>query len=180
MVRAALVTPFNFSCAPDSFVASLLGKTGLVQENSPRKILVAFNPMHAGIQRAIITITFRDKSRLSDQEFAVTRELRGCAILPGDPANNGEPPDTMEAGAVESEGIGITVSSDLGLEFSVESSRSGEPYTTQTKELIITRSPKSPMITFTAANVHSSDDSVTGSVRICGYSQPASSLIVSE
>jgi len=163
MVRAILVTLLNFSCSPDSFVASLLGKTGLVQENSPRKILVSFNPLRADIQRATLTITFRDKSRLSDQEFAVIRKLRGSAILPGSPTNNGEPPDTMEDGTVESEGTGITVSSDLGLEFSVESSRSGEPYTTQTKELIITKSSKSPVVTFTAANVHSYsfDDSVT-------------------
>jgi hypothetical protein len=62
----------------------------------------------------------------------------------------------------EGEGTGITVSHDFGLEFSVERPWSGEPFATQTKELIITKSFKFPWVTFIAAEVHSPDDSVTG------------------
>jgi hypothetical protein len=52
-----------------------------------------------------------------------------------------------------SEGTGITVSHDFGLEFATET-------TTQTKELIITKSSINPPVTFIAARVSSPDDSV--------------------
>jgi hypothetical protein len=62
----------------------------------------------------------------------------------------------------EGEGTGVTISHDFGLEFSVEHPSSGEPFATQTKELIITKSSKTPSVSFIAATVHSPDDSVTG------------------
>ena len=62
----------------------------------------------------------------------------------------------------EGEGTGITVSSDFGLEFTVECPGSGEPFATQTKELIITKSPKPPSVSFITAVVRSPDGSVTG------------------
>ena len=53
-----------------------------------------------------------------------------------------------------SEDAGITVSHDFGLEFAAES-------TTQTKELVVTKSSINPPVTFKAARVSSPDDSVT-------------------
>jgi hypothetical protein len=62
----------------------------------------------------------------------------------------------------EGEGTGITVPHDIGLEFSVECLSSDEPFATQTKELIITKSSETPLVSFIAAMVRSPDDSVTG------------------
>jgi hypothetical protein len=62
----------------------------------------------------------------------------------------------------EGEGTGITVSHDFGLEFSVECPSSDEPFATQTKELIITKSSETPLVSFITAMVRSPDDSVTG------------------
>jgi len=53
-----------------------------------------------------------------------------------------------------SEGTGITVSHDFGLEFVAEA-------TTQTRELVIKKSSIKPPVTFKAARVSSPDDSVT-------------------
>jgi hypothetical protein len=62
----------------------------------------------------------------------------------------------------EDDGTGITASHDFGLEFSVERPSSDEPFATQTKELIITKSSKTPWVSFITAIVHSPDDSVSG------------------
>jgi hypothetical protein len=59
-----------------------------------------------------------------------------------------------------SEGTGITVSHDFGLEFSPEYTQSNASSTTQTKELIITKSSPTPRVTFKASRVCSPDDSV--------------------
>jgi hypothetical protein len=61
-----------------------------------------------------------------------------------------------------SERARITVSHDFGLDFSVECTRSDEPFATQTKELVITKSSTSPSVSFKAATIRSSDSSVTG------------------
>lgn len=60
-----------------------------------------------------------------------------------------------------SEGTGITVSHDFGLEFSPESTQSDASSTTHTKELIITKYSPTPRVTFKGSKVCSPDDSVT-------------------
>ena len=62
----------------------------------------------------------------------------------------------------EGEGTGIIVSHDFGLEFSVECPWSDEPFATQTKELVVTKSSKTPLVSFITAVVRSPEDSVTG------------------
>ena len=135
--------------SPDSFVARLLGKTLEVQKSSPRKIEVSFNAPRAGAFQGALRITFKDKGR-SDEEFTVTRELRGRATLPDAPAGTGEPLNMVEEG---DERAGVTVSHDLGLEFSVERSRLDEPFAKQTKELVIIKTSVIPLVSLKAARV---------------------------
>jgi hypothetical protein len=131
-----------------------------IQKDTPREIIISFQPWCVGSFPAVLWITFIDKGK-NGQAFTVTRELRGHATLPGDLAINGDTPhnvDDMEEG----EGTGITVSHDFGLEFYVECPSSDEPFATQTKDLIITKSGKTPMVSFVTATVRSPDDFVTG------------------
>ena len=124
---------------------------------------MSFQPSCAGLFQAVLWITLSDKGRAKDREFTVIRELRGRAILPG--------PKNVE-GMGEGEGTGITVSHDSGLEFSVERPRSDGPFPTQTRELIITKSSKTPLVSFMAAIVRSPDDSVTRWVQFCAWDRP--------
>ena len=152
-----------------SFTAVLLGKTAVVQQKTPRKVLVSFRPLHVGTFLATLRITFNDKTRPNNLEFTVIRELRGRAILPGDPATTPEPPQTVEEAEgdmMESEDAGITVSDDLGVEFSVERSRSDESFPMQKKELVITKSSVRPLVFFKAARVYSPDGSVARYVKV--------------
>jgi len=128
----------------------------------PCKVLVSFQPSSAGKSHAILSITFGNRTRLYDEVFVVTRELRGRAILPVSPNNNKEPPSTVtaEEDRMGSEDSGIIVSHDSGLEFSVERSQSDEPFATQTQELVITKSSVNPLVYFKAARVCSSDGQV--------------------
>lgn len=125
----------------------------------PRDVLVSFHASRVGTFHATLNVNFSDTSRPKREEFTVTRELRGRAILPGIPTSNGGALIT-EKEMVGSEGTGITVSHDFGLEFSVESSRSEGSFGTQKKELIITKSSHTPRVIFKAARVCSIDDSV--------------------
>ncbi|KAH9988794.1 hypothetical protein BJV74DRAFT_460254 [Russula compacta] len=148
------------------FTVSMLGElTTVIKQKKPRKILVSFRPLHVGTFLATLRITFSDKTRPNNSEFTVIRELRGSAILPDDPATSPEPPQTVgeaEEDMMESEDTGITVSDDLGLEFSVERSQSDESFPMQKKELVITKSSVKPLVSFKAGRVWLPDDSVKG------------------
>lgn len=135
----------------------------MVQKNKAREVVVSFNPSSVGHFHAVLWITFSDKGRAKDREFTVSRELRGRAILPGGPAINGDASRNVENNQdmQGDEGTGIVVSHDFGLEFSLDFPRSDEPFAIQTKELIITKSSRTPVVSFVAAIVRSSDDSVT-------------------
>jgi len=136
----------------------LIGELSAVQKNKAREVIVSFHPSRVGSFHAVLRITFSDKGR-NGQEFTLTRELRGRAILPGGSAINGDAPHNVED--MEGEGTGITVSHDFGLEFSVECPSSDESFATQTKELIITKSSNTPLVSLVTAVVRSPDDSVT-------------------
>ena len=134
-----------------------------IRFGEPRTILVSFEASHAGTCDAVLKINFSDKTRPNDQEFAVTRELRGRAILPASagPVTNGDTPN-IEMADDELEDCGITVFPHFALDFYVESLQSNEPFPTQTKDLIITIT-KSPTIrfgSFAAARVYSPDTSM--------------------
>jgi hypothetical protein len=148
-----------------------------IQKNTARDIVVSFQPSCAGLFHADLWITLSDKGRAKDREFTVIRELRGRAILPGGLAINRDAPNNVEDTG-EGEGTGITVSHDLGLEFSVECPRSDGPFPTQTKELIITKSSETPLVSFIAAIVRSPDDAVTRWVQFCGWGRPFLILFV--
>jgi hypothetical protein len=137
----------------------VIGELSAVQKNRAREVVVSFQPSRVGSFHAVLGIAFDDKGRANDRAFTVTRELRGRAILPGRPAINGDGPHNVEdmEGA---EGAGINISHDFGLEFSAERPSSDEPFATQAKELIITKSSKAPLVSFMTATVRSPDDSV--------------------
>jgi hypothetical protein len=158
MVRVGLIALFQFSFYPGSFIARLLGKTLDVRKSSPRKVEVSFNAPRVGTFRGTLSITFRDKTQ-SDEEFAVSRELRGRAILSG-PASSPEPPIKANGDGMESERAGVTVSDASGVEFSVERSRLDEPFDKLTTELVITKTSVIPLVSFKDATVSSVDESV--------------------
>jgi hypothetical protein len=158
----------NFTHASHrSFVAALLGKTMLVLQNLPRKVLVTFKAPHTGTFHASLKITFSDTRRPNDQEFTVTRELRGRAILPIRPTSSGRPPNAGKDDKIGGEErAGITVSHDFDLEFSVERSSLDEPFAQQTKELVITKSTIKPLVSFKNARVCSLDDIIARCVHV--------------
>jgi hypothetical protein len=138
----------------------LVGELSAVQKNMAREVIVSFQPSRVGSFHATLGITFSDKGRANNREFTVARELHGRAILPGHSAIIGDAPNNVED-IEEGEGTGVTVSHDFGLEFSVERPSSDEPFATQAKELIVTKSSRTPLVSFVSAMVRSPDDSVT-------------------
>ena len=110
--------------------------------------MVSFQAPHAGTFRMSLEIVFSDKTRQDDSEFVILRELRGQARLPSSPA------------AAGSEGTGISISHESGLEFSLERTRFDVPFATQTLELIIKKSSSLPLVFFEDVRVRSLDSSV--------------------
>jgi hypothetical protein len=134
----------------------------VVQGNSPRNILVSFTAPGAGTFHATLEITFSDDTRPNNQGFSVTRELRGQAILPRGLASSGAPSNTMDGDTIgcTSEGAGISISDDSGLQFSVERSQPSESFAKQTKELVFTKSSATTTVSFKGTRIYSLDGSV--------------------
>ena len=134
---------------------SVPGETSELRKGKPRRIIASFQAPHAGTFRMSLQIVFSDKTRQNDREFVVLRELRGQATLPSSPA------------AAGSEGTGITVSHESGIEFSLERTRFDVPFATQTLELIIKKSSSMPLVFFEHVKVRSPDGSVAKCVYVC-------------
>jgi hypothetical protein len=132
----------------------------VVQQNSPRKVLVSFEATHAGTFHATLEIIFGDKTRPNDQRFSVTRELRGCATLPGGLASSRAPSNALGGDTIGCDSAGISVSHDAGLQFSVERSRPGETFVKQTKVLVFTKPFGTTMVSFKGTRIYSFDGSV--------------------
>ncbi|KAI0253350.1 hypothetical protein BJV78DRAFT_204673 [Lactifluus subvellereus] len=145
------------------FSASLVGNAQEVRQKTPRSIRVSFHASRAGNFHGSLMITFIDRTRRNDREFTVTRELRGHAILPGGPASNGEASETVTGLGFgpRGEGTGISISPESGLEFLVERPRSDVPFSTQTLQLVISKSSPKRLVSFKAARLRSLDESVT-------------------
>jgi hypothetical protein len=144
-----------------SFSASLVSESGKVRQKRSCKILVSFQAPRLGHFRAFLKITFVDKLRPDDQEFAVTRELRGRAVLPGDQTSNEDASEAVTGVRLGCEGTGIAVSPESVLEFLVERPQSDVPFATQTKKLVISKSSPQPLVSFVTATLRSRD-SVAG------------------
>ena len=125
-------------------------ETPVLRKGKPRTIVVSFQAPNAGTFRMSLGIMFSDKTRQNGREFVVLRELRAQATLPSIPAS------------ACSEGTGITVSHESGLEFSLERAQSDAPFATQTLELVISKSSAKPWVSFEGVRVHSPDDFVAG------------------
>ncbi|KAH9976668.1 hypothetical protein BGW80DRAFT_1456783 [Lactifluus volemus] len=102
-----------------------------------------------------LKITFVDKLRPDDQDFAVTRELRGRAILPGNQTSNGDTSKTVTAIRLGREGTGITVSPESVLKFLVEHPQSDILFATQIRKLVINKSSLQPLVSFMVAMLRS-------------------------
>jgi hypothetical protein len=166
---SASVHELGFSLYSRSFSAYLIGATDVVKKRKPRTIVVSFEPPYAGTFNAMLKINFGDRTRPHTGGFTVTCGLRGHAGLPASssvvPASGGDdvPSDTVFKDTPEDglEDPGITVSPDLALDFSVESLDPNEPFPTQTKKFVITRSESSHiLVSFTAARICSPEDSM--------------------
>jgi len=140
----------------------LLGKTVGIQHGAPREIRVDFKAPQAGGFHAILKITFSDKARPNDQGWVVTRELRGVAILPtiSGPAGNGDTSNTTKDKG-DGGDTGINIFPYFALDFSVECARHHESFPTETKDLFITKTSPTPLVSFTAATVYSLDASMS-------------------
>jgi hypothetical protein len=78
-------------------------------------------------------ITFIDRARRNDRRFTVTRELRGCAILPGP---------------------GISVPHEDGVDFGiVERMDLDGPFATPTSSLTIKNAEGFPAVTLVQVNI---------------------------
>ena len=139
----------------------MLGESVEIQQGAPRSIRVNFKAPQAGAFHAILKITFGDKAQPSDQGWVVTRELRGLAILPtiGEPKGNGDTSNTTK-GKGDVGDTGINVFPYFALDFTVECLRPHDSFPTQTKDLFITKTSPSPLVSFTAARVYSPDASM--------------------
>lgn len=149
------MTVYSFLRSSRSFSAYLLGKTVLLQLNLQREVLVTFKPPHAGTFHTTLKMTFSDEMRPNDQEFSVTRELRGHAILSGGGTGSEGPSNAVDRDMMKEEGTGITVSHEFGLRFSVERSRFDEPFSPQAEGLVITKASVKPLVSFKAALIQS-------------------------
>jgi hypothetical protein len=163
MVRVNLISHFQFSFFPGSFIASLLGKAFNVRKSSPRKVEVSFKAPRVGTFQGTLSITFRDEIQSSEElavsQFTVTRELRGRATLL-DPAGSPEPPNKADGDGMESVRAGVTVSDASGVEFSAERSRLDDQFDKLTTELVISKTSVIPLVSFKDARVSSVDESV--------------------
>lgn len=125
---------------------------------------MSFKAPHAGAFCAVLKIRFSDKGRPNDEEFTVSRELRGYANPPGGPASSGGPSDAVDDSEnttrSQLEGTGIFISHDFGIQFTVERPRSYEPFATQTERLGITKTSASPLVSFKAVGIYSSDNAM--------------------
>lgn len=155
---------------PDSFKASVFGT--VLQQKTPRRILVSFLAPHAGTFRASLRIVFSDNTRPSGKEFTVSRELRGRATLPSRriasvhpqevfPGSSwmGDHADTFteeEDTLLDSQGSGISVSNEDGVKFSIVK-RDGltGSFNTSSSSVTITRAKDSPVVTFVGARIKS-------------------------
>ena len=130
----------------------------MLQLNLQREVLVTFKPPHAGAFHTILKITFSYGMQPNGQEFSVTRELRGRAILSGRGAGGLGPSNAVDRDTTMEEGAGITVSHEFGLQFSIERSQFDEPFTPQTEGLVITKSSVDPLVSFKTARIISPEN----------------------
>lgn len=117
------------------FSASLVGNSQEIRQNQPRSIRVSFHASRAGDFHGSLMITFIDRARRNDRRFTVTRELHGCAMLPGGPG-------------------GISVSREEGVDFGiVERMDLDGPFATPTSSLKIKNAEGFPAVTLVQANI---------------------------
>src|SRR6266404_2196948 len=115
-----------------SFEVSLPGETSVVRRRKPRRVLVSFQPPHAGTFHMFLDIIFNDSSVPSEAEFVVRRELRGRAVpsshvgnpgrrllIPGINRVDDHASRSTEDVLLDSQGSGISVSHEGGVDFGI-------------------------------------------------------------
>ena len=147
----------------------------MVREGEPRIIIVSFQAPHAGTFRMSLEIVFSHKTRQSDREFVVLRELSWQATLPSSPAPVGSEGTGItvshdwaddhaslstdeEEELPDGDGTGISVSDEDGVNFGiVERKRRNGPFATPSSPLTINLAEGFPAVTFVKARIRSLD-----------------------
>jgi len=115
-----------------SFEVSVPGETSVVRRRKPRRVIVSFQPPHAGTFHMFLDIIFNDSSVPSEAEFVVRRELRGRAVpsshvgnpgrrqlIPGINRVDDHASRSTEDVLLDSQGSGISVSHEGGVDFGI-------------------------------------------------------------
>jgi hypothetical protein len=150
-----------------------------IKPKEMRRVSVSFMPKQGGLYGAVLQLTFHDHKRKAD--FVVERSLNGWAEQP--PGGQGHYPDepALSAGSppisdedndhgelsvdeeeeyLESDGTGISVSHEDGLDFGiVERKRPNGPFATPSSLLTIDLATDFPSVTFVKEKTRTLDGS---------------------
>lgn len=157
---------------PEScFTVSVSGEVVSWQE--PRRIFVSFQAPHAGTFRMCLQIVLNDNTRLSGRKFVILREVRGHATLPGSHVGSAHHRESFsgsnrvdDSAAVfteeevlrDSQGTGISVSDDDGVDFGiVERNGLNGQFDTLSFSVTINHAEDFPAVTFVEARIRSLD-----------------------
>jgi len=159
----------SFSLIRSSFSAQLVGDSTIIKPKEWRVVAISFTPRQGGLCEAVLDLTFHDHKRKAD--FVVKRTLTGWAnwpprarghhlkkstLNPGcQPINDGvndhhtEILVDEEEDFLDSDGTGISVSHEDGLDFGiVERKRSNGPFATPSYLLTVKLAAGFPSVTF--------------------------------
>jgi len=169
----------------------------LIKPKEMRRVSVSFTPRKGGLYGAVLQLNFHDHKRKAD--FVVERALTGWAERPPggqghnpekEPAHNmgslritdedndrGELSVDEEEEYLESDGTGISVSHEDGLDFGiVERKRPNGPFATPSSLLTIEFAAGFPSVTFVKEKTRTLDGSDSEYVIILPLFFPYSSL----
>ena len=161
-----------------SFSAQLEGDSMMIEPKEMRAVSVSFTPRQGGLFEAVLELTFHDHKRNAD--FVVKRTLTGWAerptvrqghhpnkstLNPGvrpikDDANDNGVHSVDEGEYLDSDGTGITVSHDDGLDFGiVERKRPNGPFSTPSSLFTIKLAASYSSVTFVKEKTRTLDGS---------------------
>ncbi len=155
-----------------SFEVSLPGETSVVRRRKPRRVLVSFQPPHAGTFHMFLDIIFNDSSVPSEAEFVVRRELRGRSTPPSSHVGNSRPRQLVpglnrvdDRAARSTEDVlpdnqgGISVSHEDGVDFGIVDCVGLNGRSEGSSLVTISHAARFPAVTFVEARIISLDGS---------------------
>lgn len=159
----------SFSLIRSSFSVQLVGDSTIVKPKEWRVVAISFTPRQGGLCEAVLDLTFHDHKHKAD--FVVKRTLTGWANRPPGAREHRQKKSTLNPGCqliddgvnhhhteifvdeeedfLDSDGTGISVSHEDGLDFGiVERKRSNGPFPTPSSLLTIELAADFPSVTF--------------------------------